>query len=213
MITHYALNTPNSHKISIALEELALPYRVEVVDVRAGEHLTPAFRQINPNGKIPAIVDHDSNTTVFESCAILMYLAAKANRLMPIAPNERWEALQWLFLQASGAGPMFGQWAWFTYYAGEPVPYAIERYRIEAERLCSVVDARLQGRDWMCGAYSIVDIAYFGWFHCLAAMHFDLGRHAGLGRWYARMLSRPAVQRGIAIPSPLPGWDAARKLG
>ena len=129
MITLYGLNTPNSHKVSIALEELGLSYQVEAVDVRAGEHLRDSFRAITPNAKIPVITDHDSGTRVFESNAILLYLASKTERLMPLTPNDRWEALQWLFFQASAIGPMFGQWAWFSYYAPEPLPYAIDRYR------------------------------------------------------------------------------------
>ncbi|WP_198674758.1 glutathione S-transferase family protein [Rhodoferax ferrireducens] len=213
MITLYGLNTPNSHKISIALEELALPYQVQCVDVRAGEHLRDSFREIAPNAKIPVITDHDSNTTVFESCAILLYLASKSNRLMPVTPNERWEALQWLFFQASAIGPMFGQLAWFTYYAGEPLPYAIDRYRTEVERLFGVVDQRLAGRDWICGDYSIVDIAHYGWFNCISAMHFDFGRHVHLSRWFDRMSNRPAVVRGVQVPSPLSGWDAAARFG
>jgi GST-like protein len=211
VITLYGLNTPNSHKISIALEELGLAYDVKPVDVRAGEHLEDTFRQRTPNAKIPVITDHESNTTVFESNAILLYLASKTDRLMPRTPNDRWDALQWLFLQASGIGPMFGQWAWFSYYAPEHDRYAIERYRAEAHRLCGVVDQRLAGRTWICGTYSIVDIACFGWFNCIAAMHFDLGPFQHLSAWMDNMLRRPAVALGIAIPSALPGWDPEKR--
>jgi GST-like protein len=213
MIRLHGLNTPNTHKITICLEELALPYEILSVDVRSGAHLDADFEKLNPTGKIPVIVDTDSNTTVFESCAILLYLASKADRLMPHTPNERWEAIQWLFFQAASVGPMLGQRAWFTYYAGEEIPYAISRYDAEAKRLYAVLDRRLQQRSFICGTYSIMDIAHFGWLHCAHAMHLGFEEFPALTQWYRRVLERPAVQRGIVLPTPLPEWNAEKKLG
>ena len=212
MIRLYGLNTPNTHKITICLEELGLPYEITEVDVRAGAHRTDAFARLNPTGKIPVILDTDSNTTVFESNAILLYLASKTDRLMPVTPNDRWEAIQWLFFQAASVGPMLGQQAWFNYYAGESVPYAVERYGAECRRLYGVLDQRLSTREFLCHHYSIVDIAHVGWLHCAQAMHLGFEEFPALTAWYLRVLARPAVQRGILLPTPLPSWKKENKL-
>ena len=212
MIRLYGLNTPNTHKITICLEELALPYQIVEVDVRTGAHHTEAFAKLNPNARIPVVVDTDTNTTVFESNAILLYLASKAGRLMPISPNDRWEAIQWLFFQAASLGPMLGQQAWFNYYAGQKVPYAVERYGAECQRLYKVLDQRLEAREFLCQQYSIVDIAHFGWLHCAQSMHLGFEDYPALTAWYQRIAERPAVQRGVLLPNPLPSWSEKNKL-
>ncbi len=212
MIRLCCLNTPNSHKISIALEELSLPYELEAVDVRPGVGESAWFNALNPNGKTPVIVDTETGTTIFESCAILLYLSSKANRLMPSSPNERWEALQWLFFQGASLEPMLGQLAWFSYYSGEPVPHAINRYSAEVERLYSVIDGRLANQEFFCTDYSIVDIAHYGWINCANKMHLDFSKWRHITRWYEAVGARPAVQRGLAIPAPLPSWDASHRM-
>ncbi len=212
MIRLYGLNTPNTHKITIALEELALPYEIEVVDVRSDAPLSAEFKRISPNGKVPAIIDTDTGTPVFESGAILLYLASKAERLMPYTPAERWQAIQWLFFQTASMGPMLGQRAWFNYYAGEAIPYAIKRYDAQVKRLYGVLEQRLSTRDFICDSYSIVDIAHFGWLHCAHAMHLGFEDFPALTAWYQRVLARPAVQRGVRLPAQLPTWHADRKL-
>ncbi|UKO99751.1 glutathione S-transferase family protein [Nostoc sp. UHCC 0870] len=203
MIDLYTHNTPNGYKISICLEELELPYSVKVVDVRQGEQFKDEFLALNPNAKIPVIVDHETGQTVFESCAILLYLADKTGRLIP-SGQARWEVIQWLFFQAASIGPMLGQRAHFALFAPEKIPYAIERYTKETEKLYGVLEGRLKERKYICDEYSIVDISHWGWIYTAKRMGFSLDQFPSLSAWHDRIAERPAVAKGITIPAPLP---------
>jgi GST-like protein len=208
MIELYTHATPNGHKVSILLEELGLPYRIRLVDLLKGEQLQPAFLAINPNNKIPAIVDPDgpdgAPITVWESGAILIYLAEKTrSELLPTEPRRRYATLQWLMFQMTGVGPMFGQAGHFTLYTKEQVPYAIERYSNESRRLLGVMDQQLARHAWLAGEhYSIADIATFPWtssaqrIPTIGALH----EWPHVTRWRADMLARSAVQRGLERP-------------
>ena len=211
MIELYSHGSPNGHKVSIALEELELPYEVRGVDVFAGEGQSPDFKAVNANGKVPVIRDTDTDATIAESNAILMYLADKAGKLMPMG-DERWEAVELLFLQASAIGPMFGQRAYFDIMAPERVDHAIERYAAEGERLNALLDERLAGREWFSSDYSIVDIAFYGWFFTATHMGYPIDRYSNLSAWYARVGERPAVQRGVTIPGGLPDLPPRKSL-
>lgn len=209
----YSLNTPNGVKVSIMLEETGLPYEAHLVDILEGENETPEFRSLNPNGKIPAIVDPNGPDGVplglFESGAILVYIAEKTGRFVPADPARRYETLAWLFFQMGAIGPMFGQVGWFHRFAGRdiPDPRPLERYAAESRRLLAVLDERLAGRAWIMGGdYTIADISMLGWVRNLITFYearelvdFDSLRH--VPAWLERGLARPAVQRGLAIPS------------
>jgi GST-like protein len=210
MFTLYAHGSPNPHKVSIALEELGLPYEAKVVDIWSGAQFAPDFVALNPNSKVPVLVDHQAGQTLFESNAILLHLAEKTGRLLPADAAQRSRALQLLFFQAASIGPMFGQRAHFALFAPEKPPYAVERYRAEGERLTQVVEGLLDGRDWFLDEYSIVDIAFFGWFWCSVHQGFAIDRQPQLRRWYDRMADRPAVQRGVVTPLPLPDFTPFR---
>lgn len=212
MITFYGHGSPNPHKVAIALEELGIPYEARVVNIWAGEQFAPEFVALNPNSKVPVIVDHEAGRTIFESNAILLYLAEKTGRLLPNAPEERSEALQLLFFQAASIGPMFGQRAWFTLFAPEKPASAAARYVNEGDRLEAVLDRLLTGRDYfLASGYSIVDIAVFGWMWCAVSQGFDVSDHPQLKAWFDRVAARPAVSRGVTIPLPLPDFDAIRR--
>ncbi len=204
MITLHTAATPNGHKISIALEELGLPYTVKVIDLAAGEQKQPAFLALNPNGRIPVIVDHDgpggSDFTVFESGAILIYLAEKTGRLMPTDAQGRSQVLQWLMFQMGGIGPMMGQANVFFRYFPEKIPAAIDRYQGETRRLFGVLDAHLAKHEWLAGDYSIADIANWAWVrtHRWSGVEIDDLPH--LKRWRDAIRARPAAQRGIEMP-------------
>ncbi len=204
MIDLYTHNTPNGYKISICLDELDIPYTVKVVDVRQGEQFNDEFLALNPNAKVPVIVDHDTGITVFESCAILLYLADKAGRLVPSSGRARWEAIQWLFFQAASIGPTFGQRAHFALFAPQKIPYAIERYTKESERLYGILEGRLKERKFICDQYSIVDIAHFGWVYTAQRMGFSFEQFPNLVAWHDRIATRPAVSKGVTVPAPLP---------
>lgn len=201
MIDLHFSPTPNGLKIRLFLEETGLAYRIVPVRLSAGEHLAPAFLAISPNNKIPAIVDHapkDQATplAVFESGAILLYLAEKTCQLLPEDGRARLEALQWLFWQVSGLGPMAGQAGYFRVYAPKPVPDAIERYTRELSRLYGVLDRRLEGRDHIAGdAYSITDIACYPWIVPHQPHGQDLDAFPNLQRWFESIAKRPATQR------------------
>lgn len=207
MITLYTWGTPNGRKVSIMLEECALTYRVAPVDITRGEQKQPDFLAISPNGRIPAIEDDDGPSAdgpfrLFESGAILLYLAEKCRCLLPDAPAERHTAMAWLMWQMGGFGPMLGQAHHFLRFAPEPIPYAIKRYSEEAARLYGVLDRRLAEAPYLAGeTYSVADIACFPW----AARHewqqIDLAAFPNVARWYAVLAERPAVQRGMAIPA------------
>jgi len=205
MIDLYTFSTPNGYKISICLEELGIPYNIKTINVLQGEQFTQNFLSLNPNAKIPVIVDHETGLTIFESCAILLYLADKAGKLIPASGKARWEAIQWLFFQAASIGPMFGQRAHFEFYAPEKIPYAIDRYIKESERLYRVLEGQLGEREYICDEYSIVDIAHFGWIHTVK--HFfgiNAEEFPKLTAWYDRIIDRPAVAKGVTISAPLP---------
>ena len=204
MIELYTASTPNGQKISVALEELGLPYTVHPIDLRQGEQKEPWFLEINPNGRIPAIIDRDADDfAVFESGAILIWLADKAGELLPTEPKARSEVLQWLFFQMAGVGPMMGQASVFYRYAPKTIDYAIERYQKESRRLLSVLDDRLDGREYLCGEYSIADIANYPWASGYAWPGIDVTGLDNLLAWIERVGVRPAVQRGMAIPEKL----------
>ena len=212
MIELYTHATPNGHKVSILLEELGLPYRLHLVDLVKGEQMSPAFLAINPNNKIPAIVDPEGPEgqpiTVWESGAILIYLAEKTGSpLLPAASTARYATLQWLMFQMAGVGPMLGQAGHFTIYATEKIPYGIERYVGESRRLLGVMDRQLGAHAHLAGDdYSIADIATFPWTQSalriegLASASGELDAWPNVVRWRRQMLARPAVQRGLANP-------------
>jgi GST-like protein len=187
------------------LEELGVPYTVHPINIGKGEQFAPAFVAISPNSKIPAIVDSDGpggrEIAMFESGAILIYLAEKTGMLLPTEPVRRLEALQWLMFQMGGVGPMFGQAHHFLRAAPEPVPYAIERYTKEAARLYGVLNARLGEREYLAGEYSIADVATYPWVVRHEWHKVDLADHPNVARWYAAIGARPAVQGGMAVPS------------
>jgi GST-like protein len=205
MIELFSWPTPNGQKVHIALEELGLPYTVNAVNIGEGDQFKPEFLAINPNHRIPAIVDDDgpagSNFALFESGAILIYLAEKAGRLIPTEPAARYVCLQWLMFQMAGVGPMFGQANHFANYAPEKIPYAIERYRNEAKRLLRVLDKRLSEAKHLAGRdYSIADIATFPWVRSAAATgHVDLDETPVVKNWVEGIAARPAVERGLAV--------------
>jgi GST-like protein len=202
MIDFYALTSPNVRKVYIALEELELPYKEIFVDVWKGDNHDPEFRKINPNGKIPAIVDHEGPGgrpyTVIESGAILMYLADKTGRLLPKDMAARYEVIQWLMVQMSGVGPMFGQLTHFKNFAPAGNDYSLSRYQTEVLRLYELMEQRLCASAWLGGAdYSIADIATFPWTANHKMQGVRLEAHPNLARWYDAIAARPAVQRAI----------------
>ena len=203
MIELYTWPTPNGQKIHIALEELGLPYTVHAVNIGEGDQFAPEFLAINPNHRIPAIVDTEGpggRFPLFESGAILIYLAEKAGRLMPADPAARYTCLQWLMFQMGGIGPMFGQANHFANAAPEKIPYAIERYRNESLRLTRVLEKRLAQAEFLAGAYSIADIATFPWLRSAVKYgHLSLDATPSVRRWFDALAARPAVQAGLAI--------------
>lgn len=209
----YSTPTPNGVKVSIMLEEIGLAYEPHFVDIGQNRTWTPEYLALNPNGKIPAIFDPDGPggrpLALFESGAILIYLAEKTGKLLPTDPAARYETIQWVMFQMGAVGPMFGQLGYFHKFAGREIEdkRPFERYRAEAERLLGVLETRLEGRDWIMGAdFGIADIALLGWVRALVGfygagdlVHFD--RFTRVGDWLARGLARPAVERGLAVPA------------
>lgn len=200
MIDLYTFTTPNGRKASIMLEEVELPYNVHKIDITKNEQFTPDFIAINPNSKIPAIVDQDADVTVFESGAILLYLAEKTGKLLPTDKQGYFEVLEWLMFQMASVGPIFGQLNHFKRFAPEKIPYAIERYEKETLRLYSVLDKQLAKRKFICGDYSIADIATYPWVAIYEFQELTLDNHPNLKRWVETVQDRPAVQRGMAVP-------------
>lgn len=199
----YTDSSPNGFKISIALEELGLPYRLHHVRIDQGEHRQPTFLKLNPHGRIPALVDHDTGVTLFESAAILLYLAEKSGRLLPAEPGPRWDAIVWLMFHSASMGPVLGQRVHFECFTGELNPAAIERYRELSEAAFATLDGRLTDRPWLAGeVFSIADIATFGWTHIAGIAGFDFSHYPHLSAWHQRTARRPAVQRGISLPHP-----------
>ncbi len=204
MIDLYTWGTPNGRKVSIMLEELGLPYRVFPIDIGKNEQFSSDFVRINPNSKIPAIVDHEGPGNqpfaLFESGAILIYLADKTDLFLPKGKTVYYQTLQWLMFQMGGVGPMFGQAHHFRRFAPEKIPYAIERYTKESRRLYGVMDKQLANHEFLAGPYTIADIATFPW----AARHewhgVDLNEVPNVKRWYDTIAQRPAVKKGMAVP-------------
>jgi GST-like protein len=223
MIELYAFPTPNGHKITIALEELALEYRIIPINISRGDQFLPEFLAISPNNRIPAIIDRtprDGGTPVpvFESGAILMYLAEKAGRLLPAETRPRKTVLEWLMWQMGGAGPMLGQAHHFRQFAAEKLDYPIQRYTNEANRLYGVLEKRLQGRSYVADEYSIADIALFPWM--MAPYHewqgIEIAQYPNINAWLARIAARDAVQRGLHAGDALwknPPLTADEKAG
>ena len=199
MIELYYWPTPNGKKVSVMLEECELEYAVIPVDIGRGDQFAPEFLAISPNNRMPAIVDREENLSVFESGAILMYLAEKSGKFMPGELHRRYDVLQWLFWQAGGLGPMAGQLSHFVNYAPEPVPYAKERYANEYERLLYVMDTRLEDRPFLARDYSIADIASFPWVVAYKRFGVDLDQFPNLRKWFDGLKTRPAVRRGIEL--------------
>ncbi|MFQ2622664.1 glutathione S-transferase family protein [Aeromonas caviae] len=201
MIELYTAATPNGFKVSIALEELGLPYKVIPLDFATMEQKKPEFLAINPNGRIPAIVDRDNGDfAVFESGAILIYLAEKTGKLLPQDPKRRSRAIQWLMFQMGGVGPMMGQANVFYRYFPEKIPAAIERYQKEGRRLFEVLDGHLAHHEYLADEYSIADIATWPWVRIHDWSGISIEGLVHLQAWMARMEARPACQKGITIP-------------
>jgi GSH-dependent disulfide-bond oxidoreductase len=204
MIDVYTWPTPNGHKVHIMLEETGLPYRVNPVDINAGDQFKPEFLAISPNNRIPAIVDDEGpggeRISLFESGAILVYLADKTGRLLPQDAKKKYDALQWLMWQMAGFGPMLGQAHHFFNYALEKLDYPVSRYAKETRRLYGVLDRQLANREWVAaGEYTIADIAIFAWSRSHANHRIDLADYPNVKRWYEAIDARPAVQRGVQV--------------
>ena len=201
MIDLYTFTTPNGRKASIMLEEIGLDYTVHSIDITKDEQFTPEFIAINPNSKIPAIVDRDSEITVFESGAILIYLAEKTGKLLSKDTKQRFQTIEWLMLQMGSIGPMFGQYNHFNRYAKDKIPYAIERYQKETLRLYKVLNTQLSKTEYVSGDdYSIADIAIYPWIAAHKFMELTLDNHSHLKSWYETVKQRPAVDRGMKVP-------------
>jgi GSH-dependent disulfide-bond oxidoreductase len=203
MIQLYTWATPNGKKVSIMLEEVELPYEVHPINIAKGDQLKPEYLAINPNNKIPAIIDSDGPggkpLKLFESGAILMYLAEKTGKFLPQEPAKRYEVIQWLMFQMGGVGPMFGQANYF-YRLDEKVPFAVERYYKEAIRLYKVLEQTLGQRDYLAGEYSIADIATYPWVGRHDGHNVKLEEFPNVKRWFDVISQRPAVKRGMAVP-------------
>ena len=211
MIELFTAATPNGHKVSIMLEELGWPYEVRHLKLSELEQKKPEFLAINPNGRIPAMVDHrNGDFAVFESGAILLYLAESSGRFLPTDVKRRSRVIQWLMFQMSGVGPMQGQAHVFYRYAPEKIPYAIERYQKETMRLYGVLDRQLEGREFLCDDVSIADFATFPWVRSHAWAGLDIDGMPNLARWLQTLSERPGVKRGLDVPVP---QEEIRKAG
>jgi GSH-dependent disulfide-bond oxidoreductase len=203
MIDVYFWTTPNGYKVTIALEELGLPYNVIPINIGKGDQFKPEFLKISPNNKIPAIVDHEGSggkpLSLFESGAILIYLADKTGRLMPKDGQGHYSVLEWLMFQMASVGPMLGQAHHFRRYAPEQIQYAVDRYTNEARRIYNVIDKRLSAVPYLAGEYSIADIATYPWLRPHRWQGQDLEDFPHLKRWYDEIEKRPAVQKGCAV--------------
>ena len=207
MIDLYTWTTPNGRKASIMLEEVGIPYETHAVDIGKDEQFKPEFLKISPNNRIPAIVDRDTNFSLMESGAILLYLAEKAGKLLPTDKLKRFRVTEWLMWQMGGIGPMLGQVHHFVKYNKGKAPYAEERYLKEAHRLYKVLNTRLEGREFLADEYSIADIATWPWISRFEWQTIDLKQYPNVKRWYETIAARPAVQRGYKVPKdtgPIP---------
>jgi len=204
MIDAYTWTTPNGFKLIIALEELGLDYRIHWINIGNGDQNTPEFRAVNPNGKIPAVVDDegpsDETIAVFESGAVLTYLAEKTGKLLPSTGPDRYAVLEWVFFAIGGPGPMIGQLSHFTKFAKEKIPYAIDRYTTETHRILGVLDQRLADHRYLAGDFSIADIINFTWPHAARTfLGLDLSAYLNLVRWLDELQARPAFARALAM--------------
>jgi len=203
MIDLYTWPTPNGHKVHIMLEETGLAYNVIPVNISAGDQFDPAFLEISPNNKMPAMVDKDGPGgrpyALFESGAILLYLAEKTGKLLPDETRQRYTVIQWLMFQMGSIGPMLGQAHHFRAYAPEPIPYAIDRYTNEANRLYNVLDVRLRGHEYLADEYSIADIAVFPWLRSHERQGVNMDDYPQVKRWFDAIAERPAVKRGLEV--------------
>ena len=203
MIDLYTWGTPNGRKVSILLEELAVPYTAHAIDISKGQQFTPEFLAVNPNGKIPAIVDQTAEggpLAVFESGAILMYLAEKSGKFWPKDVRARYAVTEWLMFQMGGLGPMAGQTHHFRRFAPEKIAYAIDRYTNETKRIYGVMNKRLSASPYLAGDYSIADMACYPWVARHEWQTIDLGEFPDLKRWFDGLTARPAVAKGMAVP-------------
>lgn len=206
MIQLYTDSSPNGYKITIALEELGLPYILRHVQIEKGENLLPEFLRLNPHGRIPVLVDESTGITLIESAAILLYLANKTGRLLPVLPKARWAAIQWLIFHASSVGPLMGQRVHVEIFSAEKNAQAIERFRGLTNENFATLDKHLATQTYLAGEeYSIADIAHFGWTHIARIIDFDFSTHKHLSAWHERVAARPAVQKGITLPTPATG--------
>ena len=200
MINLYTSPTPNGHKISCTLEALEIPYKTHAINLMDGEQLSKKFLKISPNGRIPAIVDSENNLSIFESGAILIYLADKKGELIPTSTKERSNVIQWLMFQMSGIGPMMGQANVFFRYMPEKIPTAIDRYQNECRRLFKVLDKQLSKQDWIAGDYSIADIANWCWVRTYKWSGVNVEGLDNLMSWSKRMYEQPGMLKGIEVP-------------
>ena len=208
MIDLYTWPTPNGHKIHIMLEETGLPYRVHPIDIGAGDQFKPDFLKISPNNKMPAMIDSDGPDgkpmSLFESGAMLLYLASKSGKFLPEDLRERWSTLQWLMFQMGGVGPMLGQAHHFLVYAPEKIPYAMQRYSKEANRLYGVMDRRLAESKFIaCDEYTIADMAIMPWLRYPDRQGVDIADYPHVKKWFDGIAARPAVQRGLQVLAEL----------
>jgi GSH-dependent disulfide-bond oxidoreductase len=205
MIELYTWGTPNGRKVSIMLEECGLPYNVHPINIGRNDQFAPDYLKINPNGKIPSIVDAEGpggkTISMMESGAILVYLAEKTGKLLSRTPHERYKALEWLMFQMGGVGPIFGQVHHFLRAAKEQVPYAIDRYSKEKDRLYGVLDRRLGETEYLAGDYSIADVATYPWVSRFEWHRTRLEDHPNVKRWFDALSARPAVKKGMAVPA------------
>ena len=201
MIDLYTWTTPNGRKVSIMLEELALPYAAHPINITENEQFAPDFLKISPNNKIPVIVDRDTGISLMESGAILIYLAEKTGQLLPRKGEPRYRVLEWLMWQMGGPGPILGQAHHFLRFNKGAAPYAEERFSTEAHRLYGVLDRRLAEREFIADLFSIADIAIWPWISRFEWQNIDLGQYANVKRWYSAIAQRPSVQKGYDVPS------------
>lgn len=210
----YTAPTPNGHKVSCTLEALHLPYETHLVDILNGDQHKESFRRLNPNGRIPVLVDREAgNFAIFESGAILLYLAEKTRRLIPDDPQGKSLVTQWLMFQMAGIGPMMGQANVFYRYFPEKIPAAIDRYQHECRRLFEVLDRRLGESEWLADEFSIADIANWCWVRTYKWSGIDRDGLVNLDRWLAAMKAIPAMQRGVQVPIKMPDLDGDEEAG
>ncbi len=203
MIDLYTWTTPNGRKASIMLEEIGLPYKAHPIDISKDEQFAPAFLKIAPNNRIPAIVDNDNGMSLMESGAILIYLADKTGKLLPKSGKERYQVIEWTMWQMGGLGPMLGQVHHFVKYNPGKAPYAEERFSKETQRLYKVLNTQLEGKDFICGEYSIADIACWPWVSRFEWQGIDMNAFPNVKRWYLKVAARPAVQKGYQVPKDM----------